>query len=101
MWLRLASHFRRPVSEVQASINSVDFSEWCAFYAIEPFGYSIENYRAGVIAAAVVNALTKAKAKPLDFFQRRKPVSTWQDQLALVVELNKAFGGLDLRENKS
>lgn len=101
MWLRLASHFRRTVREIQASIDSQEFSEWLAYYSLEPFGYEIENYRAGVIAAAVVNALTKSKAKPLDFFKRSKPLSNWQDQLAFVEELNKAFGGLDLRQDKS
>lgn len=53
-------------------MSSAQFTEWLAYASIEPFGYEIENYRAGVIAATVANVAPRKKgARPLkvsDFY---------------------------------
>lgn len=38
MWFRLASLWGCTVVEAQAKIDSYEFSEWIAFYRIEPWG---------------------------------------------------------------
>lgn len=46
--------------------------EWMAYSALEPFGFDIENYRAGLPAAMIANSHRKDHASPvvspLDFF---------------------------------
>ena len=62
-----------------------------------------EDFRAGLAAAVVVNALSDGKDKkpvqPLDFFQlaeQPKPVPP-SDMIALVERMNASFGGKALR----
>ena len=44
------------------------FLEWCAYFAVEPFGEERGDLRYGVIASVIVNALSKnGKATPSDF----------------------------------
>ena len=37
-------------------MSSLEFTEWMAYYRIEPFGPWRSDYQAGIVAAAVVNA---------------------------------------------
>lgn len=67
-------------------MTSQEFSEWCAYSRIEPFGFEMDNWRAGMIAAEVVNAVhrsiplpkTARRPKPLaprDFYPVVRPTS--------------------------
>lgn len=60
------------------------------------------DLRAGVVAASLHNLLSRRSVNPEDFFpslapEPRKP-QTWREQLAIAEVLNRAFGGVDLRE---
>ena len=61
------------------------------------------DHRAGIVAATIANVNRRKNSKaysPADFVpQRRQPRPLDADeQVALVVALNRAFGGEDLRE---
>lgn len=62
-------------------MTSAEFSLWWEYAKIEPFGYEIENYRAGVVAATVANVAPRKKGakplKPSDFY----PASSANDGL--------------------
>ena len=59
------------------------------------------DYRAALVSSVIANAHRGKDTKaftPEDFMPRRRPkVQTWQQQLALVEVLNRAFGGRDER----
>lgn len=57
--------------ELLARTDSAELTEWMAFYKLEPFGYDIDNHRAGTIASTLVNLKLKKDAQPMtpgDFF---------------------------------
>ena len=66
MWFRLAALLGCGVAEAQARISSYEFSEWCAYYQIEPFGAHLQNqYIAGIQAAIYnVNRDPKRRSRP-------------------------------------
>lgn len=82
--------------------------EWVAFSHVAPFGPERADLRAGIVASVVANSSRNPKKKPKPFspgdfmpkFERPKKVQTWEEQLAIVVELNQALGGQDLRKNR-
>jgi hypothetical protein len=52
-------------------MSSIEFTYWCVYLSIEPFGYIADSNRAGQIAAAVVNVTRTKKSdmvKPADFY---------------------------------
>ena len=63
-------------------MSSLEFAYWREQYQREPFGYDIENFRTGSIAAAVVNVTRTRKSDmvtPADFYPskpKRKPELT-------------------------
>lgn len=61
----------RPVGELQASISSSEFTDWIAFYRLEPWGYDIDNWRAANVAVTVAQA-AGAKLKLDDFLPVRR-----------------------------
>jgi len=68
MWLRLCLAFGVPtVEELQCRIDSRQFAEWMAFWAMEPWGAQIDDVRWSVTQSLVANALGGAKTKPSDF----------------------------------
>lgn len=83
MWFRLAAQFGRPVGELMESMSSAEFTYWLAFYSMEPFGYDIETWRAGMLAAATANtAGTKKGGKPFvpsDFIPTKKQAPRGQE----------------------
>ena len=72
MWFRIAALFGCTVEEVQRRMSSSEFTDWCAFYALEPWGWDAQNWRMGVVAATVANYSGHAKKalKPSDFMPR-------------------------------
>lgn len=69
-WHRLALHLGSTVEELQKRMSSAEFTRWIAYSSIEPFGFPMDNYRMGVPAAAIVNAvratipIEKGKSRP-------------------------------------
>jgi hypothetical protein len=65
-------------------MTSREFTQWISYAALEPFGFEIENWRAGMIASAIINAVyaTVPRGKstrrpkiltPGDFYPPTKP----------------------------
>lgn len=87
-------------------MSSTEFTDWIAYYQIEPFGDSRDDERIGTLIALMYNLYRKKGTKTLEWsdiflpFDKRKP-KTWQDQLTLIEQLNTLFGGIDLRQDKS
>ena len=68
------------VRQLENSLSSRELAEWMAFYSIEPFGPSREDYRAGLIAATTANCSggSKKVLQPTDFikiYQQPKTLS--------------------------
>ncbi len=63
-------------------MSSREFTEWIAYFQIEPHGYHLDNWRFGMMTSNIVNAVcstiprkpgTKAKHyKPDDFYPMQK-----------------------------
>jgi hypothetical protein len=71
MWHRVAALMGRTVAELRAQMSSAEFTDWCAYYSLEPWGYEAENWRMGMVAATVANAAGRKKPlKPSDFLPR-------------------------------
>lgn len=43
---------------------SAEFTDWIAYSSIEHFGYPMDNYRMGVVASTVDNAINRSIAMP-------------------------------------
>ena len=63
-WFRLAAHLGCTVSELQRRMSSREFSEWVAFYGLEPFGFQAEFMGHAQTAATIVN-VNRGKGKPV------------------------------------
>ncbi|MGM0409187.1 MAG: phage tail assembly protein T [Bacillota bacterium] len=88
-------------------MSSKELTEWMAFYTLNPFGEEREDLRTGIIASTIVNAIqsfgdskNKKEYKPQDFMPEfYEEEEDKQNKLLSIVEnLNKAFGGKDLRD---
>lgn len=44
------------VQEAQSKIDSAEFSEWIAYYHIDPFGNERHDLHAGIISSTIANA---------------------------------------------
>lgn len=61
------------VRRAQTEIDSAEFTDWIAFYDLEPWGSGIEDLRAGTGIALLANINRDSKKQPkpfapLDFF---------------------------------
>jgi len=52
------------VREMLARMGSDEFSEWLAYYQLEPFGDYRADYRSGVVASTFANAHRAKDASP-------------------------------------
>lgn len=55
------------VRRAQEEIDSAEFTEWMAYYQLEPFGEERADLRAAIIASTIANAFSKKRSKPQDF----------------------------------
>lgn len=83
-------------------MSSAEFTEWMAFYQLEPFGEERADLRSAIVATTVANAHRGKHQRPYrveEFMPRfeRYPKSP-EEMLAYVEMLNAAFGGKDLRK---
>jgi hypothetical protein len=71
-------------------MSSAEFTDWIAYANLEPFGYDIENYRAGIIASTVANVAPRKRGsrplKPDDFYPQRAPPKTGPGMRAALAE---------------
>lgn len=75
--MRLALKLGKTLQELYESMSAYEFSLWAAEYARNPWGEERDDYRAGVIASAVVNISGKmikrgSETKPKDFMPFQK-----------------------------
>ncbi len=71
---RLALELGMTVAELNQRMGHAELINWMAYSRIEPFGYQMQNYRAGMVCAAIQNCFT-AKGKerrPTDFMPKSK-----------------------------
>jgi hypothetical protein len=64
------------VRELLTRMDSLEFSEWMAYYGIEPFGQERDNLHAGIVAKAIYDVNQDPKKRrdisPADFIAREK-----------------------------
>jgi hypothetical protein len=99
----------RTVAELQAAMSSREFTEWQAYFALEPFGEERADIRAALVASVIanVNRNPKKRSSPFavkDFMLRFGEAAgsreqSVEQQLSLVEMLNAAFGGVDKRKH--
>lgn len=65
MWFRVAALLGRTVEELQSTMTGEEFAGWCAFYAIEPWGYEAATWRMAVLATTTANFSGNTR-KPLE-----------------------------------
>lgn len=52
------------VHQAQLEISSLEFTEWMAYYKVEPFGEMIADLRHGVATSVLANVNRNLEAKP-------------------------------------
>lgn len=72
------------VREAQLKISSAEFTEWMAYYQLEPFGDLIADQRHGTATALLANVNRNAETRPepyraSDFIPWRAEESTPED----------------------
>ena len=62
------------VERLLNEMSAEEFEGWMQFFALEPWGYDVDNLRTGIVAAQVHNSSGHAKraARPRDFFPLRR-----------------------------
>jgi len=74
MWLRLALSLGCSVREAQTRVSSSEFTEWCAYFQIEPFGPLAEWARWAQMMALLANIHRRPGTRalrPQDFMPRQ------------------------------
>lgn len=86
---------RANVDEMLRELSAAQFSEWFAFYSLEPWGFMEENRRMSVLASTVANVAGKTLRKPASLadFMPAEPQTPQQQQRALVAKARAIFGG--------
>ena len=54
-WFRLAKELGKSVRQAQREISSLEFTEWQAYFELEPFGEGVADLRHGVATALQAN----------------------------------------------
>lgn len=84
MWFRLALAFGVPVGELSERMTSAEFTYWCAFYQLEPFGCEVDDFRSAMVATVTANAAGGKKGgKPFkvsEFMPKRRKRQSIVDQ---------------------
>lgn len=97
------------VRQAQAEIDSAEFTEWLAYYSLEPFGTQMDDLRHGVATATLanINRDSKVRKKPYvatDFIYWRegaeetdKPVLLADPKKQAELMMTAMFGGLKVK----
>lgn len=96
----------KSVRECQAHISSTEFSEWQAYDLLEPFGSDRQAMYFGTVAATIANAHATKQSQTRQWYDFFPPYEfskhqTTEEQIHIVELLNEAFGGIDVRGNKT
>lgn len=62
-WFRLAKELGKSVRQAQLEISSAEFTEWQAFYQLEPFGDVVADLRHGVATSVLANINRNSEAR--------------------------------------
>ena len=92
------------VKRAQREIDSQEFTEWMAYAALEPFGETRADLRAGIVASTIANVWRSGESEPFtpgDFmptFEPQEPEPVERDaeilhQQQLFEALTQAVGG--------
>lgn len=85
-----------------AELDSHELTEWIAYEQVHgPLGAARDDFLTALLAAVVANASPNRRkgrppSTPKDFmpkWDQDQPKQTWQEQLAVVHQLNTALGG--------
>lgn len=71
--MRLASHLRLPLSELQERMSFEEFMLWCAWFQFEPFGKYAETHQNAVAIATMVNLWSEKKTDASTFLTPPPP----------------------------
>jgi hypothetical protein len=87
------------VAELEQRMTSREFSEWMAYFALEPFGEERADLRMGILASVMANLWGKRKGhpwRPQDFMPRfgRRDADP-MELLRRVQTINRLLGGRD------
>lgn len=85
MMFRLALQLGKTIEELD-EMPSSEFTEWCAFYQLEPWGTDREDWRAGMQASVVANVNRSSKTpefKPQDFMPQKEKKQTLKQMRAV------------------
>jgi hypothetical protein len=55
------------VRRAQHEIDSTEFTEWMAYYRLEPWGDAVADLRHGVLSSLIANANRDSKSRPQPF----------------------------------
>ncbi len=82
------------VARAQREISSAEFSEWLAYYQVEPFGEERADLRAAIIASTQASTMTNKRFKPAEFMpeygpKARKSPAQIRDLLRIYLETAK------------
>lgn len=75
-WFRLALSMHCSLKECQQRVDSPEFSEWKAFYELEPFGPDRQDVGHAITATVIANAHRSSGGRPFevsDFIPRWEP----------------------------
>lgn len=56
-----------PVSRAMREIDSQEYTDWMAYFAIEPFGERVADMRMGMLAATMANIHRNPKTTPAPY----------------------------------
>ncbi len=80
-------------------LNSLEIAEWIAYYNIEPFGYTMDWLRTGVVASMIANVNRKKGTKPAmpeDFVpnkrKKRQTITEQRSAMQKFVQWAKSVG---------
>lgn len=77
-------------------MSSAQLSEWLAYYRLEPW-----DSPWGAAAGTPTPEGELAFGSTRDINPQGRPVQTTEEQLAIVKQLNRMYGGRDLRESQN
>jgi len=63
MWHRLALQLGCTIMELKSRMTVLEFREWCAYYAVEPWGFFADHFNAGLIASTIDNCRMTGKKR--------------------------------------
>lgn len=93
-----------PVSELLDRVDAYEMTEWMAYERIDPFGNQRQDYHMAMICSSLYNVIQsfgkQRKTFTPDQFMPEfggKQEKGEDELLAIVEQLNAAFGGEDLR----